>query len=85
MEQESKNSSKEFEEKSAIITTSPKKSNVIEIEEEEEIEEKEEIEEISDKESISRKNKNIGKDEVSGENRKNENSLENKEDSTIND
>ena len=79
MEQESKNSSKEFEEKSAIITTSPKKSNVIEIEE------KEEIEEISDKESISRKNKNIGKDEVSGENRKNENSLENKEDSTIND
>ena len=96
MEQESKNSSKEFEEKSAIITTSPKKSNVIEIEEEEEeekeeeeeeeeIEEKEEIEEISDKESISRKNKNIGKDEVSGEKRKNENSLENKEDSTIND
>ena len=90
MEQESKNSSKEFEEKSAIITTSPKKSNVIEIEEEEEkeeeeIEEKEEIEEISDKESIQRKNKNIGKDEVSGENRKNENSLEIKEDSTIND
>ena len=43
MEQESKNSSKEFEEKSTIIKTSPKKSNVIEIEEEEEIEEKEEI------------------------------------------
>ena len=42
MEQESKNSSKEFEEKSTIIKTSPKKSIVIEIEEEE-IEEKEEI------------------------------------------
>ena len=46
MEQESKNSSKEFEEKSTIIKTSPKKSNVIEIEDEEEEEEIEEKEEI---------------------------------------
>ena len=78
IEQESKTSSKELEEKSTIITTSPKKSKIIELEEEE-------IEEISDNESYSGNNKDGRKEEVSDKNAKNENTLENKEDTTIND